>query len=58
MAMTKPSEPRRSPPRIPASVERQIDENLKRLYQEALEQDLPDTLKVLVEKLRSQGRAE
>lgn len=56
--MTKPSEPRRSPPRIPASVERQIDENLKRLYQEALEQDLPDTLKVLVEKLRSQGRAE
>lgn len=58
MTMTKPPEQRRSPPKIPTSIERQIDENLKRLYQQALEQDLPDSLKVLVEKLRNQGRTE
>lgn len=40
---------------VPASVERQIDENLKRLYQQQLADDLPDHLKALVAQLREQG---
>ncbi len=31
---------------------RQIDENLKRLYHESVEDELPDRFKVLLEKLK------
>ena len=34
------------------SLQAQIDDNLKRVYQEALEQDVPDRFKVLLEELR------
>jgi len=42
-------------PRISAAVERQIDENLKRLYTQSLEEDLPESLRALVERLRQDG---
>ncbi len=32
----------------------QIDESLRRVYQEALEQELPDTLTALLDRLRAQ----
>lgn len=35
-----------------AKLQSQIDENLKRVYQEALEQSLPDRFKELLEQLR------
>ncbi len=35
-----------------ARLQAQIDENLKRVYQEALEQDVPDRFKDLIEQLR------
>ena len=35
-------------------VSRQIDENLKRVYQEKLEEDLPDRFKLLLEQLKKQ----
>lgn len=35
----------------------QIDENLRRVYQEALEQELPDTLTALLDRLREQEAA-
>jgi len=38
------------------AVEKQIDENLKRLYQQSLEQDLPESLQALVAKLREGGK--
>lgn len=37
---------------VNASVARQIDENLKRLYTEAASEDLPEKLKSLLEALR------
>ena len=33
---------------------REIDENLRRVYQQTVEEDIPDRLKALVEKLRQQ----
>lgn len=33
---------------------RQIDENLKRVYQEKLDEDLPDRFKMLLEQLKKQ----
>jgi hypothetical protein len=42
-------------PRVSAAVERQIDENLKRLYTQSLEEDLPESLRALVERLRQDG---
>lgn len=41
---------------VSQAVEKQIDENLKRLYQQSLEEDLPDTLKALVARLRDEGK--
>jgi hypothetical protein len=38
-----------------SSLRAQIDENLKRVYQDALEQEIPDRLKELLEKLRNSG---
>lgn len=35
-----------------AKLQSQIDENLKRVYQEALDQSLPDRFKDLLEQLR------
>jgi hypothetical protein len=34
---------------------RQIDENLKRVYQQKLEEELPDRFKSLIEQLKNQG---
>lgn len=34
---------------------RQIDENLKRVYQDKLEEDLPDRFKQLLDQLKKQG---
>lgn len=39
-------------------IDRQIDENLKRVYQTTLEQDVPDKFKNLLEQLRKQGEGE
>ena len=39
--------------RLPAAVEQQINENLKLLYERQLQQELPDRLKDLVERLRN-----
>ena len=35
-----------------ANLRSQIDQNLKRVYQEALEEDVPDRFKELLEQLR------
>jgi hypothetical protein len=56
MIMSDETRPSRAREAVPSAVERQIDENLKRLYQRALEDDLPDSLKDLVTKLRGEGR--
>jgi acetyl-CoA carboxylase beta subunit len=36
-------------------VKRQIDENLKRVYQQTVDEDLPDRFKHLLEQLKKQG---
>lgn len=41
---------------VSQAVEKQIDENLKRLYQQSLEEDLPETLRALVARLRDEGK--
>ncbi|EAQ03655.1 two-component response regulator [Pseudooceanicola batsensis HTCC2597] len=35
---------------------RQIDENLKRVYQQKLDEDLPDRFKSLIEQLKTQSQ--
>jgi len=40
---------------LPSSVEQQINENLRLLYQQQLDEELPDKLKALVAQLR-EGR--
>ncbi len=45
----------RQEPDLDPELERQIDENLRRLYQNRLEQDLPDDLLDLVAQLRDGG---
>ena len=35
------------------TIDRQIEENLKRVYNEALEQDVPDRFRELIEKLKA-----
>lgn len=63
-----PGESRDAPPPRPGGREaaakgvapeiaRQIDENLKRLYQQQVEQELPPELQALVAKLKSSGGA-
>lgn len=39
---------------VPPQIERQIDENLRLLYQRQLEGELPETLKELIAKLRDE----
>ncbi|MCC5970589.1 MAG: hypothetical protein JJU15_11590 [Pararhodobacter sp.] len=51
-----PNRRRPAPRAVSEAVEKQIDENLKRLYQQSLEADLPDTLKELVARLRDEGK--
>ncbi|MCD1627596.1 hypothetical protein K7H22_16450 [Seohaeicola saemankumensis] len=41
------------PERKGLGLKRQIDENLKRVYQDALEEDVPDRFKELLERLRA-----
>jgi hypothetical protein len=55
--MTDESQSSRKIVSVPPAVERQIDENLKRLYRQQLEDDLPDSLRALVAKLRGEGQA-
>lgn len=38
-----------------AALDKQIDENLKRVYQQDSEQEIPDKLLALLEQLREQG---
>lgn len=38
----------------PDKVKREIDENIKRIYQQVLEEELPDRFKALLAKLRQQ----
>lgn len=40
-----------------AALEKQIDENLKRVYEEDVQKDIPDRFHLLLEKLREQGQA-
>jgi len=39
------------------NVRRQIDENLKRVYREKVEEDLPDRFKLLLEQLKLQDQS-
>jgi len=55
MMMADETQSSRKPVSVPPAVERQIDENLRRLYQEQLEGDLPESLRELVSKLRGEG---
>jgi hemerythrin-like domain-containing protein len=42
-----------------SSLHKQIDENLKRVYQETLQEDVPDRFRALLEQLRKkQGEGE
>lgn len=41
-----------------AMLQRQIDENLKRVYQQALEEKVPDRLLQLLEQLKRQDQQE
>ncbi len=41
--------------RLPPSVEQQINENLKLLYEQRLQEELPDKLKDLVARLRDES---
>jgi hypothetical protein len=54
MFMTDETHSSRERGSVPLAVERQIDENLRRLYQRQLEDDLPPSLKDLVAKLRAE----
>jgi len=36
------------------AIDQQIDDNLRRIYQQALEEEIPDHLKQLLERLREQ----
>lgn len=36
-------------------INRQIDENLRRVFQEQVEEELPDRFRVLLDRLRQQG---
>jgi hypothetical protein len=56
MMMTDETRSSREPVSVPPAVERQIDENLRLLYQQQLQDDLPDSLKALVEKLRGKDQ--
>lgn len=57
MSQIDNSERRRPSSReISQAIEKQIDENLKRLYQQSLDEDLPETLKALVARLRDEGK--
>ncbi len=40
---------------LPPAVEQQINENLRMLYEQQLQQELPDQLKTLIERLRSEA---
>ncbi|MFU8862646.1 MAG: NepR family anti-sigma factor [Rhodobacterales bacterium] len=40
--------------RIDPALKKQIDENLKRVYQDVLQEDVPDRFKDLLERLRAQ----
>lgn len=40
------------------NVLRQIDENLKRVYQKKLEEELPDRFKSLIDQLKKQGEGD
>lgn len=55
MIMTDEAQPDRRRTAVPPAVEKQIDENIKRLYQKHLDDDLPESLKSLIAKLRAQG---
>ncbi len=51
-----PSKPK-VPPIVPASVARQIDENLRRIYAAKLEEEIPDRLQELLKQLREKDAA-
>jgi hypothetical protein len=55
MFMTDETRSSRERASVPLEVERQIDENLRLLYQRQLEDDLPPSLRELVAKLRREG---
>lgn len=38
-----------------SGIREQIDENLRRVYQEALQEEVPDRFKELLERLRQKG---
>lgn len=45
------------PPIVPVSVERQIDENLRRIYAVTLTEEIPDRLQELLKQLREKDAA-
>lgn len=45
--------PRPKPDRTPPALKAQIDENLKRVYESALTEEVPDRFKELLDQLKS-----
>lgn len=41
-----------------SALHQQIDENLKRVYQESLEEEVPDRFRLLLEELRRKQKSE
>ena len=39
-------------------IEKQIDENLKRVYEQAVQEEIPDKLLQLLQQLKAQGRTQ
>jgi hypothetical protein len=50
---TRAADKARAPKGVAPEIARQIDENLKRLYQQQVEQELPPELQALVARLKS-----
>lgn len=53
-----PGHARPNAARVAPAVARQIDENLKRLYRDRIDEELPPQLQALVERLRSGGETQ
>lgn len=53
--MSDANHPDDSPEPVDPGLQRQIDENLKLLYEQVLDKGLPSNLQALVDRLRNEG---
>lgn len=49
-------QPEDAPARKPSIAAQQINENLRRIYQEKLEEEIPEHLSILLQRLKEQDR--